>query len=98
MEILHSKSSACRFSNHLALAKDWHLGQWRSAHVMVSSPLRVLWGVIPYGELNAVTGAKATTRIPFFSPLSTWSCQRPAAPLGRNYSHPMPPFITSHFL
>ena len=28
----HSKSSACRFSNHLALAKDWHLGQWRSAH------------------------------------------------------------------
>src|SRR6516225_1079011 len=27
-----SSSSACLFSNHLALAKDWHLGQWRSAH------------------------------------------------------------------
>src|SRR5260370_17882450 len=48
----HSKSSACRFSNHLALAKDWHFGQWRSAHVMEISPLRVLWGVISNGEFG----------------------------------------------
>src|SRR5260370_40901697 len=37
------------------------------ADITPSLTTRVLWGVIPYGELNAVTGAKATTRSPFFS-------------------------------
>src|SRR5258708_38227851 len=45
------------------------------ADIAPSLTTRVLWGVIPYGELNAVTGAKATTRSTFFSPLRTWDCQ-----------------------
>src|SRR5260370_36075573 len=52
-----------------------------------------LWGVFSNGELNAVTGAKATTRSPFFSPLRTWDCQRRAAPVGRNYPDRMPQMI-----
>src|SRR5258708_31368552 len=34
------------------------------ADIAPSLTTRVLWGAIPYGELNAVTGAKATTRSP----------------------------------
>src|SRR5260370_6424301 len=68
------------------------------ADIAPSLTTRVLWGVIPYGELNAVTGAKATTRSPFFSPLRTWDCQRRAAPVGRIYPDRMPQMIRSRLV
>jgi hypothetical protein len=43
-------SSAERASSHFARALPWHFGQCRLRHVMESSPLHALWGVIPYGE------------------------------------------------
>ena len=68
------------------------------AGIAPSLTIRVLWGVIPYGELNAVTGAKATTRSPFFSPLRTWDCHRRAAPVGRIFPDRMPQMIRSRLV
>ena len=93
-----SRSSFSRAASQRWRACAWHLGQCRFRHVMGRSPLRVLWGVIPYGELNAVTGAKATTRSPFFSPLRTWDCDRRAVPVGRIYPDRMPQMIRSRLV